>query len=50
MATEIHSQKWGAVAITFLFFYYAIFGFSWGMVPWVYQAEVNSLQWRVPGV
>ncbi|KAK6369903.1 hypothetical protein LTS17_009353 [Exophiala oligosperma] len=42
-------SQWGAVAITFLFFYYAIFGFSWGMVPWVYQAEVNSLQGRVPG-
>lgn len=25
-------QQWGAVAITFLFFYYAAFGCTWGMV------------------
>ncbi|EKG16012.1 General substrate transporter [Macrophomina phaseolina MS6] len=41
--------KWGAVAITFLFFYYAAFGCTWGMVPWVYQAEVNSLSMRATG-
>ncbi|KAF4627587.1 hypothetical protein G7Y89_g10564 [Cudoniella acicularis] len=38
--------EWGAVAITFLFFYYAAFGCTWGMVPWVYQAEINSLAMR----
>lgn len=42
-------QQWGAVAITFLFFYYAAFGCTWGMVPWVYQAEVNSLAMRTRG-
>ncbi|KXT14309.1 hypothetical protein AC579_8430 [Pseudocercospora musae] len=42
-------QQWGAVAITFLFFYYAAFGCTWGMVPWIYQAEVNSLAMRVKG-
>lgn len=41
--------KWGPVAITFLFFYYAAFGCTWGMVPWVYQAEVNSLAMRTRG-
>lgn len=41
--------QWGAVAITFLFFYYAAFGCTWGMVPWVYQAEVNSLAMRTRG-
>jgi hypothetical protein len=41
--------KWGAVAITFLFFYYAAFGCTWGMVPWVYQAEINSLAMRTRG-
>ncbi|KAF2176205.1 general substrate transporter [Zopfia rhizophila CBS 207.26] len=41
--------EWGAVAITFLFFYYAAFGCTWGMVPWVYQAEVNSLAMRTRG-
>ncbi|TVY32146.1 Sugar transporter [Lachnellula subtilissima] len=41
--------QWGAVAITFLFFYYAAFGCTWGMVPWVYQAEVNSLAMRTTG-
>ncbi|PCG95412.1 Major facilitator superfamily domain, general substrate transporter [Penicillium occitanis (nom. inval.)] len=41
--------QWGAVAITFLFFYYAAFGCTWGMVPWVYQAEVNSLAMRTQG-
>ncbi|KAF2106437.1 general substrate transporter [Lophiotrema nucula] len=42
-------SQWGAVAITFLFFYYAAFGCTWGMVPWVYQAEVNSLAMRTKG-
>ncbi|KAF2731018.1 general substrate transporter [Polyplosphaeria fusca] len=42
-------KQWGAVAITFLFFYYAAFGCTWGMVPWVYQAEVNSLSMRTRG-
>ena len=41
--------EWGAVAITFLFFYYAAFGCTWGMVPWVYQAEINSLAMRTVG-
>ncbi|KUJ10838.1 general substrate transporter [Mollisia scopiformis] len=41
--------QWGAVAITFLFFYYAAFGCTWGMVPWVYQAEINSLAMRTKG-
>ncbi|RDW69809.1 hypothetical protein BP6252_08829 [Coleophoma cylindrospora] len=41
--------QWGAVGITFLFFYYAAFGCTWGMVPWVYQAEVNSLAMRTKG-
>ncbi|KAF1952716.1 general substrate transporter [Byssothecium circinans] len=44
-----NEQAWGAVAITFLFFYYAAFGCTWGMVPWVYQAEVNSLAMRTKG-
>lgn len=43
------SPQWGAVAITFLFFYYASFGFTWGMVPWIYQAEINSLSMRTRG-
>ncbi|KAF2679419.1 general substrate transporter [Lentithecium fluviatile CBS 122367] len=42
-------KQWGPVAITFLFFYYAAFGCTWGMVPWVYQAEINSLQMRTRG-
>ncbi|GAB7358117.1 hypothetical protein MBLNU230_g0276t1 [Neophaeotheca triangularis] len=42
-------QQWGAVAITFLFGYYAAFGCTWGMVPWIYQAEINSLSMRVIG-
>lgn len=36
-------------AIFFLFFYYAAFGCTWGMVPWIYQAEINSLAMRVRG-
>jgi hypothetical protein len=43
------NEQWGAVAITFLFFYYAVFGCTWGMVPWVYQAEINSLAMRTEG-
>jgi len=42
-------QQWGAVAITFLFAYYASFGCTWGMVPWIYQAEINSLSMRTRG-
>jgi MFS family permease len=42
-------KQWGPVAITFLFFYYAAFGCTWGMVPWVYQAEINSLAMRTRG-
>lgn len=42
-------QQWGAVAISFLFLYYAAFGCTWGMVSWVYQAEVNYLVMRVKG-
>ncbi|KAJ5596530.1 hypothetical protein N7450_002988 [Penicillium hetheringtonii] len=38
--------QWGIVAVSFLFFYYAAFGCTWGMVPWVYQAEINSLSMR----
>lgn len=41
--------QWGIVAVSFLFFYYAAFGCTWGMVPWVYQAEVNSLAMRTVG-
>lgn len=48
-SNHVHVTKWGAVAITFLFFYYAAFGCTWGMVPWVYQAEVNSLAMRTQG-
>ncbi|KAI0158363.1 general substrate transporter [Xylariaceae sp. FL1272] len=40
---------WGAVAVSFLFFYYAAFGCTWGMIPWVYQSEVNSLAMRTVG-
>ena len=39
----------GIVAVSFLFFYYAAFGCTWGMVPWVYQSEVNSLAMRTIG-
>ncbi|KAJ5826373.1 hypothetical protein N7474_003511 [Penicillium riverlandense] len=41
--------QWGVVAVSFLFFFYAVFGFSWGMAPWVYQAEINSLAMRTQG-
>ena len=41
--------QWGIVAVSFLFFYYAAFGCTWGMVPWVYQAEINSLAMRTVG-
>lgn len=41
--------EWGVVAVSFLFFYYAAFGCTWGMVPWVYQSEVNSLGMRTVG-
>ncbi|KAJ5083938.1 hypothetical protein NUU61_008517 [Penicillium alfredii] len=41
--------EWGIVAVAFLFFYYATFGCTWGMVPWVYQAEINSLAMRTQG-
>ena len=39
----------GIVAVSFLFFYYGAFGCTWGMVPWVYQSEVNSIAMRTVG-
>ncbi|CAK7233308.1 hypothetical protein SBRCBS47491_008564 [Sporothrix bragantina] len=39
----------GIVTVSFLFLYYAAFGCTWGMVPWVYQSEVNSLALRTVG-
>lgn len=59
--------QWGSVAITFLFFYYAAFGWyvplrslfsttqnadfrsTWGMTPWIYASECNSLAMRTRG-
>jgi hypothetical protein len=29
--------------------YHAFFGCTWGAVPWVYAAEINSLTWRTRG-
>lgn len=49
MHSATNFKQWGAVSITFLFFYYAAFGCTWGMVPWVYQAEINSLAMRTQG-
>lgn len=49
LSSGVAPYQWGAVAITFLFFYYAAFGCTWGMVPWVYQAEINSLAMRTRG-
>lgn len=46
---NIRLFQWGIVAVSFLFFYYAAFGCTWGMVPWVYQAEINSLSMRSVG-
>ncbi|ORY64475.1 general substrate transporter [Pseudomassariella vexata] len=42
-------HEWGSVAITFLFFFYAAFGCTWGMVPWIYQSEINSIAMRAKG-
>lgn len=39
----------GIVTVSFLFLYYAVFGCTWGMVPWVYQSEINSLALRTVG-
>uniref|UniRef100_A0A8H7N0U1 Major facilitator superfamily (MFS) profile domain-containing protein n=1 Tax=Bionectria ochroleuca TaxID=29856 RepID=A0A8H7N0U1_BIOOC len=49
LSTAPFEKQWGIVAISFLFFYYAAFGCTWGMVPWVYQSEVNSLAMRTVG-
>ncbi|KAI1633473.1 putative sugar transporter [Biscogniauxia mediterranea] len=37
------------VAVAMFFLYHVFFAPTWGGVPWVYSAEVNSLGWRTRG-
>lgn len=39
----------GNVAVAMFVLYHVFFGCTWGGVPWVYSAEVNSLGWRTRG-
>ncbi|KAI1848647.1 hypothetical protein JX265_011501 [Neoarthrinium moseri] len=39
----------GKVAVSMFILYHVFFGCTWGGVPWVYSAEVNSLGWRTRG-
>ncbi|KAI0009137.1 putative sugar transporter [Xylariaceae sp. FL0662B] len=39
----------GIVTVTMFILYHIVFAPTWGGVPWVYSAEVNSLGWRARG-
>jgi hypothetical protein len=39
----------GNAAVAMFILYHVFFGCTWGGVPWVYSAEVNSLGWRTRG-
>ncbi|ETS86086.1 hypothetical protein PFICI_04111 [Pestalotiopsis fici W106-1] len=46
------SEGWhymGNVAVAMFVLYHVFFAPTWGGVPWVYAAEVNSLGWRTRG-
>jgi sugar porter (SP) family MFS transporter len=49
IALSIGTRKSSIVAISFMFGYYTSYGLSWWMVPWLYPAEINSLQYRNTG-
>ncbi|KAI1075111.1 putative sugar transporter [Whalleya microplaca] len=48
---EEHSRMrtMGIVTVTMFILYHVVFAPTWGGVPWVYSAEVNSLGWRSRG-
>lgn len=39
----------GQVAVAMFVMFHVFFAPTWGGVPWVYAAEVNSLGWRTRG-
>ncbi|KAJ8122381.1 hypothetical protein ONZ43_g1408 [Nemania bipapillata] len=43
------SKTFGSVTVAFFVLYHAAFAPTWGAIPWVYAAEVNSLGWRTRG-
>ncbi|KAI1116332.1 putative sugar transporter [Nemania sp. NC0429] len=43
------AKTFGSVAVAFFIIYHAVFAPTWGGIPWVYAAEVNSLGWRARG-
>ncbi|KAI0869123.1 putative sugar transporter [Hypoxylon argillaceum] len=42
-------KSFGSATVAFFIIYHAVFAPTWGGVPWVYAAEVNSLGWRTRG-
>ncbi|KAI0110886.1 putative sugar transporter [Nemania sp. FL0031] len=42
-------KTFGSVTVAFFVIYHAVFAPTWGGIPWVYAAEVNSLGWRTRG-
>ncbi|GAP84502.2 hypothetical protein SAMD00023353_1100190 [Rosellinia necatrix] len=42
-------RTFGSVTVAFFVIYHAVFAPTWGGIPWVYAAEVNSLGWRARG-
>ncbi|CAJ2503006.1 Uu.00g104000.m01.CDS01 [Anthostomella pinea] len=46
---ELTCSKLGSVAVSMFIFYHVFFAPTWGGVPWVYAAEINSLGWRTRG-
>lgn len=41
--------QWSAVAVSFVFVYFTVFGITWIAVPWMYPAEVNTQRMRIAG-
>ncbi|KAI1177634.1 putative sugar transporter [Nemania sp. FL0916] len=43
------AKTFGSVTVAFFVLYHAVFAPTWGGIPWVYAAEINSLGWRTRG-
>ncbi|KAI0141686.1 putative sugar transporter [Xylariaceae sp. FL1272] len=43
------AKLFGKLAVAFIILYHVFFAPTWGGIPWVYAAEVNSIGWRTRG-
>lgn len=47
--TSADSRKWGIVAVSFFFAFFASFAMGVLNVPWLYPTEINALAFRAKG-